>query len=105
MTQLTNVTVDLAANIYFDGKVTSRKITFSNGEIKTLGIMMIGEYEFATKEKELMEVTAGQLEVLLPNQSQWQIYQAGESFIVPANASFKVNAVELTDYCCSYIQS
>lgn len=105
MTQFTNVTVDVTANIYFDGKVTSRKVTFSDGEIKTLGIMMIGEYEFATKEKELMEVIAGQLEVLLPNQSQWQIYKTGESFNVPANTNFKVNAVELTDYCCSYIQA
>ncbi len=31
-----NVTVVKAANVYFDGKVTSRTILFENGERKTL---------------------------------------------------------------------
>ena len=52
MTTFNNVTVDKAANIYFDGKVTSRKITFADGSFKTLGIMMPGDYKFATAEKE-----------------------------------------------------
>ena len=66
MTEFTNVTIETEANIYFDGKVTSRKITFSDGSFKTLGIMMPGEYKFGTAEKELMEITAGDCEILLP---------------------------------------
>ncbi|MCP4954472.1 MAG: pyrimidine/purine nucleoside phosphorylase, partial [Photobacterium aquimaris] len=54
MSEFKQVNVTKAANIYFDGKVTSRKITFSDGSFKTLGIMMPGDYKFATKEKELM---------------------------------------------------
>jgi uncharacterized protein YaiE (UPF0345 family) len=47
--------------------VTSRSIIFQDGSRKTLGIMLPGEYEFNTDDKELMEIMSGQLEVLLPN--------------------------------------
>jgi uncharacterized protein YaiE (UPF0345 family) len=103
MSELNNVSVAKASNVYFDGKVTSRKITLSDGSIKTLGIMMLGEYEFATVEKEIMEITAGSVEILLPNQDDWQSINAGQSFKVPANASFKIKVKTITDYCCSYI--
>ncbi len=39
MSQFENVTIVKAANLYFDGKVTSRTILFPNGERKTLGIL------------------------------------------------------------------
>jgi hypothetical protein len=34
-----NVTVIKKANVYFDGKVTSRTVIFPDGSKKTLGIM------------------------------------------------------------------
>ena len=43
MSQFTNVTADKKANIYFDGKVTSRTLRFEDGSIKTLGIMLPGD--------------------------------------------------------------
>ena len=55
MSKFKNVTVVKAANVYFDGKVTSRVLEFDTGEIKTLGIMMPGEYRFGTEKKEIME--------------------------------------------------
>ncbi|PCI55029.1 MAG: hypothetical protein COB45_07205 [Gammaproteobacteria bacterium] len=103
MTEFTNVTINAEANIYFDGKVTSRKITFSDGSFKTLGIMMPGDYKFATNEKELMEITAGDCEILLPGNSDWQTIKAGESFYVPASSAFEIKAKTLVDYCCTYI--
>lgn len=103
MTEFTNVTINAEANIYFDGKVTSRKITFNDGSFKTLGIMMPGDYKFATDEKELMEITAGDCEILLPEASQWQTIKGGESFYVPANSAFEIKAKSLIDYCCTYI--
>lgn len=103
MTQFTQVTIDIAANVYFDGQVTSRKVTFADGSVKTLGIMMPGEYQFATAEKELMEITAGDIDILLPESTQWQTIKGGEQFYVPANASFKVKAKTIIDYCCSYL--
>lgn len=102
MENFENVSIVKKANIYFDGNVTSRTIIFSNGEKKTLGIMMPGEYKFGTGDKELMEITAGSLDVLLPNKTEWVNFTAGQSFEVPANSSFKLVVKEVTDYCCSY---
>lgn len=46
MTEFNGVTIIKKANIYFDGKVSSRSIIFSDGSRKTLGILLPGEYEF-----------------------------------------------------------
>ena len=83
MNEFDNVTIVKKANIYFDGKVTSRTVIFENGERKTLGILLPGEYEFNTDEKEIMEILAGDPEVLLPEAEVWQHIRAGESFEVP----------------------
>ena len=103
MSEFTQVSVTKAASIYFDGKVTSRKVTFSDGSFKTLGIMMPGDYKFATNEEELMEITAGECEVLLAGATEWQSISGGQSFEVPANSSFDIKAKTLIDYCCTYI--
>ena len=66
MSSFENVTVIKEANIYFDGKVTSRVVNFADGSKKTLGIMMPGDYEFGTDDNELMEIQAGEMDVLLP---------------------------------------
>lgn len=102
MANFENITIIKKANIYFNGNVTSRTILFANGEKKTLGIMMPGEYEFGTGDKELMEIMAGNLDVLLPGKNEWISFTAGQSFEVPGNSSFKLVVKEVTDYCCSY---
>ncbi len=103
MTQFTNVTIVKAANVYFDGKVASRTVLFADGSKKTLGLMQPGDYEFGTAVAEVMEILAGELDVLLPGNSEWQHFSGGTSFHVPANASFKLKVATLTDYCCSYL--
>jgi hypothetical protein len=103
MSSFENVTVERLANIYFDGKVTSRTVIFADGEKKTLGIMMPGDYRFDTAKKELMEIQAGAVSVLLPGEEQWRDIKGGESFEVPANAAFDIKVSEVTDYCCSYL--
>ena len=103
MSTFDNVSVVKAANIYFDGNVTSRTVIFADGSRKTLGIMSPGEYEFGTDLKEIMEIINGNLDVLLPGSKEWQTFQSGDSFEVPANTTFKVKVLDLTDYCCSYV--
>lgn len=103
MSEFKNATIVREANIYFEGKVTSRTVIFEDGSKKTLGIMMPGEYEFGTKEKEIMEILAGKLTILLAGDNAWQDISGGEKFEVPANSSFKLVVKEITDYCCSYI--
>ena len=97
-----NVSVLKKANVYFDGKVTSRTILFETGEKKTLGFMQAGEYEFNTAAQELMEVLGGEIDVMVKGADTYTNYQAGQSFVVPANSSFKMIVKTYTDYCCSY---
>ena len=104
MSEFKNVTVVKKANVYFDGKVTSRTVVFPDGSKKTLGVMLPGEYEFNTGDKEIMEILVGDLEVLLPGTGAWKTVRGGESFEVAANAAFKLNVKTLTDYCCSFIK-
>jgi uncharacterized protein YaiE (UPF0345 family) len=103
MSTFENVSIIKQANIYFDGKVSSRTVVFADGTKKTLGLMAPGEYEFGTEQKEIMEIMAGDLQVLLPGSNTWQTIRGGESFEVPASSRFKLKVSALTDYCCSYI--
>lgn len=104
MSEFKNVTVVKKANVYFDGKVTSRTVLFGDGTKKTLGLMMPGEYEFGTGDKEIMEMLGGEMTVLLPGSDEWQTFKEGESFEVPANSKFKLKINVPADYCCSYIK-
>lgn len=103
MTEFNDVRIIKKANIYFDGKVTSRSLVFSDGSRKTLGIMLPGEYEFNTDDKEIIEIISGDLEVLLPEEESWKRISAGESFEVPAQSKFGLRVKDLTDYCCSFV--
>lgn len=104
MNEFSNVTIVKKANVYFDGKVSSRTVLFADGTTKTLGVMLPGDYEFGTAAEEIMEILAGDLDVLLPGATEWQTFQAGTEFTVPANARFSLKVRTLTDYCCSYIK-
>jgi len=88
MSEFKNVTVQKQANVYFDGNVTSTKITFADGSFKTLGVVLPGEYEFATELEELMEILSGELDVLLPEHSSWLSITGGMSFKVSAESKF-----------------
>lgn len=104
MDRFENVTVITKANVYDNGKVSSRTVLFADGTKKTLGIMLPGDYTFGTADAEVMEILAGTLDVLLPGNTEWITITGGQSFDVPANSSFSLKVTELTDYCCSYLK-
>lgn len=104
MSEFTNVTVVKKANIYFDGKVTSRTVIFPSGVKKTLGVMLPGDYTFNTGAKELMEIQSGLLELQLAGETAWQTIKGGEAFEVPANSSFSMRVKEISDYICSFLE-
>ena len=103
MSEFTNVSVAKEANVYFDGHVISRTIIFGDGSKKTLGVMLPGEYEFGTEVQELMEISSGTLDELLPEATNWISITGGMSFEVPAEATFGVKVNAITNYCCSYL--
>ncbi|MEN6335782.1 MAG: pyrimidine/purine nucleoside phosphorylase [Phycisphaerales bacterium] len=105
MSEFENVTVVKKANVFFDGKVTSRTILFPDGSKKTLGVMLPGEYTFNTGDPEIMEILAGDLEVQLPGSAQWKKIRAGERFEVPAQSKFSLKVASLADYCCSFVKT
>lgn len=100
-----NVKLVKAANVYFDGKVTSRTFYMQDGERKTLGFMIQGEYTFSTGAQELMEVLGGSMDIKLPGETEFKTYGTGTSFTVPSQSSFDVKVKEYADYCCSYIEN
>ncbi|MAD43116.1 MAG: hypothetical protein CL623_12095 [Arcobacter sp.] len=104
MEVLKNVDLVKKANVYFDGNVTSRSFTSSDGSKMSLGIMMPGVYNFGTNEAELMEILEGTVEVKLAGSDTWNTYTSNTSFNVEANSSFDIKVKTITDYCCSYIK-
>jgi hypothetical protein len=104
MSQFTNVTADKKANIYFEGKVSSRTLRFEDGSIKTLGIMLPGEYTFSTGDAEIMEIMSGEMEVQLPDSDEWITINGPQTFDVPANSSFNLKVKTVSDYCCSFVK-
>jgi uncharacterized protein YaiE (UPF0345 family) len=100
-----NASIIKKANIYFDGKVTSRTVYENDGSRKTLGIMMPGTYTFAAQDAEHMEIIAGNVDVeVIGDGSNSENIKGGGYFEVPANTSFNIVVNEPTDYCCTYIK-
>jgi uncharacterized protein YaiE (UPF0345 family) len=104
MEKFEKITIVKKANIYFDGRVSSRTVLFDNGERKTLGIMLPGDYEFSTDSGEVIEILGGKVSVLLPGETTWRNFISGEQFDVPAHSCFKLQVQDVVDYCCSYDQ-
>ena len=91
----------LETNEYFEGKVKS--IGFKTSTLPaTVGVMVPGEYEFGTSQKETMTVVSGVLTVKLPGIDTWTTFNVGDSFIVEANEKFQLQVEVDTAYLCTY---
>lgn len=88
-------------NEYFGGQVKSIAFNTTKGPA-TVGVMAPGDYEFGTSTKEYMTVTSGELNILLPGSTTWQLYKSGETFIVEKDLKFKVKVVADASYLCIY---
>ncbi len=98
-----NSEITKKANIYDGGRVTSRRVVTSDGDVVTLGIMQLGRYNFATEAAEVMELLQGACRVKLAGSEGWVNYNAGQRFDVAANSSFDIEVTELLDYICHYV--
>tara|TARA_Y100001978_G_scaffold16393_1_gene12709 strand:- start:14 stop:331 length:318 start_codon:yes stop_codon:yes gene_type:complete len=104
MDNFKNVDVGKLANIYFEGKVVSRNIYLKDGSKKTLGIMLVGDYEFNTVTRELIEIISGKVKIKLEDDNEWKLITSGMEISIPKNSSFKLEVLELVNYTCSYFE-
>ena len=102
MTQFDQVSVVKKANVYFDGKCVSHTVLFPDGSRKTVGVIFPGTLTFTTGAPERMELTGGRCRVRLAGHDEWQTYAGGESFSVPGDTAFDIEALETLDYVCHF---
>jgi hypothetical protein len=102
MSQFDNVSVVKKANVYFDGRCVSHTVLFPDGSRKTVGVIFPGTLTFTTGVPELMELTGGRCRVRLAGHDEWQTYAGGESFSVPGDTAFDIEALETLDYVCHF---
>lgn len=104
MTSFTNVTVDAKANVYFDGKVVSHTVHFTDGTKKTLGLIYPGKFHFGTAAPERMEIIAGACEVILDDTTDVISVEAGSAFEVAGNSGFTITVDGcICEYICSFL--
>jgi purine/pyrimidine-nucleoside phosphorylase len=101
--KIAGATLQLKANVYFDGKVVSHTVHTSDGARKTVGVIYPGSYKFDTGAPERMDIIAGDCRVKQAGESAWKDYKAGTFFKVPGKSSFEI-AVDkgLAEYLCSF---
>ena len=98
------VTAVTKANLYFDGRVASHSLLFSDGTKKTLGLIYPGKFHFSTDQAERMEIVAGQCRVTLHGQTATPTYTAGQVFEVPAKSAFDIEVEKgICEYVCSFL--
>ena len=84
--KISNVEMMSKANVYWDGKVTSRTFFHADGSKHTLGITA-GTYTFGVGDREIVTLIAGEVEVKRPVDSDWVRFKTPEAFEIQATAS------------------
>lgn len=103
-TSFANVTVDTKANVYFDGRVVSHTVHFSDSTKKTLGLIYPGKFHFGTAAPERMEIIAGACEVILDGTTEVLTIEAGSAFDVAGNSGFTITVADgICEYICSFL--
>ena len=100
---LAHVTVSTTANVYFDGRCVSHSVLLPDGSKKSLGVILPATLRFNTSTAERMECVAGQCEYRLEGaDAAWLPSRAGESFSIPADASFEIRVEAPYHYICHF---
>lgn len=100
--KLHQIEVTTKANVYWDGKVTSRTCFRQDGSKFTLGIITAGSYTFDVGDREVVQLIAGDAEILLPTEQDWRKVTAPESFEIIANSKYQIRTTGVAEYLCDY---
>lgn len=101
-TKVKGVEIVTKANVYFDGKVTSRTCYREDGTRFTLGIITAGSYTFDVGDREVVQMIAGEVEVLLPGEKEWRTVGSPDSVEIPANCQYEIRTKGVAEYLCDY---
>jgi len=99
---MSNTDQTIKHSTYFDGQVQSLALNTPLGRA-TVGVILPGKYKFSTNTQETMVVVSGALNVKL-HETDWLIYHAQESFIVPSGETFFAGCEEDVSYICYYAE-
>lgn len=102
MSQFDQVSVVKKANVYFDGKCVSHTVLLTNGTRKSVGVILPSTLTFNVGAPEIMELIEGRCRVKLAGETAARDYAGGQSFSVPANSSFEIEALEPVHYVCHF---
>ncbi len=91
----------MQVNRYFDDGVVSIGFDSNQGK-QSVGVMQPGHYTFATSQHETMSVITGALTIKRKADADFQTFQPGSQFEVPAEQEFDVKVDEPTAYLCHY---
>lgn len=100
---LTGINAETKANVYWEGKVTSRTCYRQDGSRFTLGIITAGSYTFDVGDKEVVQLISGAVEIILPGETEWHAVAAPDTFTVPANSAYQIRTSGVAEYLCDYI--
>jgi hypothetical protein len=100
--RLDGVSIDTKANVYFEGRCVSHTIRLADGTRKSVGVILPAKLTFDTAAPETMELVAGRCRVKLAGGATASEYRAGQSFSVPGQSSFEIEALEPVHYVCHF---
>src|SRR5262249_8499959 len=101
--RLEGVSIDTKANVYFDGRCVSHTIRLADGSRKSVGVILPAQaLTFDTAAPETVELIPGRCRVRLAGQSAAREYGGGQSFDVPGQSRFEIEALEPLHYVCHF---
>ena len=100
--QISNVSVNTQANVYFDGKCISHGITLADGTKKSVGVILPATLTFNTGAAEIMECVGGACEYKLDGSEVWVKSSVGEKFSIPAHSKFDIRVTQAYHYICHF---
>lgn len=100
--QFDHVSVVKKSNVYFGGQCISHTVQFEDGTKKTLGVILPTKQalSFETHVPERMEIISGECRVTIADNTEYELFRAGQSFYVPGNSTFKIETDDVLDYVC-----
>jgi uncharacterized protein YaiE (UPF0345 family) len=99
---LDKVSVETKANVYFDGKCVSHTVLLADGTRKSVGVILPATLHFTTGAPERMELVAGRCRVKLAGVVGPAAGAGGQSFEVPGDSAFDIEAIEPLHYVCHF---